>query len=86
MNRFIQNNKQLHHELNLLPKIKEFCNCLNTWKKHKLSLIGKVMVIKTFALPKLIYPLTVLETPPIDNINIIKKHTRAYQKVRGLFQ
>ena len=32
------------------------------------------MVIKTFALPKLIYPLTVLETPSIDNINIIKKH------------
>ena len=68
------NNKQLYHELNLLPKIKEFCNCLNTWKKHHLSLIGKVMVIKTFALPKLIYPLTVLETPSAEIINMIKKY------------
>ena len=32
------------------------------------------MVIKTFALPKLIYPLTVLETPSIEIINIIKKY------------
>ena len=68
------NSKQLYHELNFLPKIEEFCNCLNTWKKHRLSLIGKVLVIKTFALPKLIYPLTVLEKPSVENINIIKKH------------
>ena len=43
-------------------------------EKHKLSLIGKITVIKTFALPKLIYPLTVLENPPLDIINTIKKH------------
>ena len=41
-------------------------------KTHKLSLIGKITVIKTFALPKLIYPLTVLDNPSEDLINTIK--------------
>ena len=67
------NNKQLYHDLNLVPKINDFCNCLNRWKKHNLSLIGKITVIKTFALPKLIYPLTVLETPSEEIINLINK-------------
>ena len=57
-----------------MPKINEFCHCLNTWKKHKLSVIGKIAVIKTFALPKLIYPLTVLENPKPDLINKINKY------------
>ena len=65
--------KKVYHELNLLPKIKEFCNCLNRWKKYNLSLIGKIVVIKTFAFPKLIYPLTVLENPPTDYFNLINK-------------
>ena len=34
--------------------------------------MGKVTVVKTFALPKLIYPLTVLNNPPVDIINKIK--------------
>ena len=68
------NDKRQYFEFNLNPKIKDFCNCLNKWKKHKLSLIGKITVIKTFALPKLIYPLTVLENPPTETIKLIKKH------------
>ena len=67
------NNRMKIHELNIEPKIKEFCNCLKRWKRHSLSLIGKITVIKTFALPKIIYPLTVLENPPIEYINLIKK-------------
>ena len=67
------NNRMKYHELNMEPKIKEFCNCLKRWKRHSLSLIGKITVIKTFALPKIIYPLTVLENPPIEYINLIKK-------------
>ena len=39
-----------------------------------MSIIGKITVIKTFALPKLIYPLTVLENPSEELINIIKKN------------
>ena len=44
-------------------KILEYENCLNRWKKWKLSLIGKITVLKTFAFPKLIYPLQVLANP-----------------------
>ena len=50
-------------KLNLDPKIEEFKNCLKQWQHRKLTLLGKITVIKTFALPKLIYPLTVLKTP-----------------------
>ena len=41
-------------------------------KKHKLSVIGKITVIKIFALPKWIYPLTVLSNPSEELINTIK--------------
>ena len=68
------NDKRMYKEYNLNPKIKEFCNCLNIWKKHNLSIIGKITVIKTFALPKLIYPLTVSENIPKETISLIKKH------------
>ena len=34
--------------------------------------MGKVTVVKTFALPKLIYPLTVLDNPPVDILRKIK--------------
>ena len=37
---------------------------LKQWDHRKLILLGKVTVIKTFALPNLIYPLTVLSNPP----------------------
>lgn len=65
------NNKTKVHELNLIPKIKSFQNCLTNWKKWNLTLIGKITVIKTFALPKLIYPLTVLENPTDETIKQI---------------
>ena len=38
-------------------------HCLCSWKKWNLSLIGKIAVLKTFAFPKILYPLTVLHTP-----------------------
>ena len=40
-----------------------FKNCLKQWEHRKLTLLGKVTVIKTSALPKLIFPLTVLKSP-----------------------
>ena len=39
-----------------------------------MTLMGKITVVKTFALPKLIYPLTVLENPPEEIIKKIQKH------------
>ena len=43
---------------------------LNLYKKFKLSLIGKVNVIKTLALPKLVYRFAVL--PNLDNSTLVK--------------
>ena len=57
---------------NILPKLQNFKNCLKSWHHRKLTLIGKNTVLKTFALPKLIYVLTVLPNPPNDVINDIK--------------
>jgi hypothetical protein len=58
-------------KLNLDPKIEEFKTCLKQWQHRTLTLLGKVTVIKTYALPKLIYPLTVLNTPPQHTIKQI---------------
>ena len=50
-------------EQNLYPKIKYFTNCLKRWQHRKLTLMGKITIIITFALRKLIYPFTVLLDP-----------------------
>ena len=60
-------------DLNLNPKLSDFINCLKRWQHRKLSLMGKITVVKTFALPKLIYPLTVLQNPSEEQITLIKK-------------
>ena len=59
-------------ENNLLPKLNDFVYCLKRWNHRKLSLMGKVTVVNTFALSKLICPLTVLDDPPVHIINKIK--------------
>lgn len=46
---------------------------LNKWNNHNLTLIGKITVIKTFAIPKIICPLTVLKNPPEEVISLIIK-------------
>ena len=58
---------------NLEPKIKEFEKCLQQWQHRKLTLMGKIVVIKNYALPKLIYFLTSLPNPPKDTINRLEK-------------
>ena len=60
-------------DLNLLTKMKEFEKCLEIWNRRNLTYIGRITVLKTFALPKIIYPLTVLPNPPLDIITNIKK-------------
>ena len=50
-------------EQNLYPKLNDFTYCLKRWQHRKLTLMGKITVIKTFALPKLIYPFTALLDP-----------------------
>ena len=58
---------------NMNKKINEFREVLKRWQHRKLTLMGKVTVVKTFALPKLIYPLSVLKTPSQEAFNSINK-------------
>ena len=66
-------NKDLTFQENLESKIKHFESCLKQWQHRKLTLMGKVTVIKNSALPKLIYVLTSLQNPSKQTIKGIKK-------------
>lgn len=66
-------NTSLAYELNLKPKIIDFQNCFKQWQHRKLTLMGKIIVVKTFALSKLVYPFTVLPNPPDSVIKDINK-------------
>lgn len=59
----------MHHhddffELNYLPKLSRIKNLLSLWSSRDLTPIGKVLIIKTFAISQLVYLLTVLPDPP----------------------
>ena len=56
---------------NLEPKIKEYNNCFKQWQHRKLTLMGKITDVNTFALSKLIYPFTVLENPAVETLDEI---------------
>jgi hypothetical protein len=64
-------NSTLTLQKNLEPKIDAFKNCLKQWQHRKLTLLGKVTVIKYFAfkLPKLNYALSL---SPLHSLKIIK--------------
>ena len=66
-------NKQNVLSSNLEPKVKAFKTCLQQWSHRKLTLMGKIVVIKNFALPKLIYPLTSLQNPPKETVKQIEQ-------------
>ena len=66
-------NKENMLSSNLEPKIKEFERCLQKWSYRKLTLMSKIVVIKNFAFPKFIYPLTSLQNPTKEMIKRIEK-------------
>ena len=57
------NDKNKIHKENVLPKIQEFQQCLEKWKSRRLTTLGKITVLKSFAFAKLTFPLTVLNNP-----------------------
>ena len=56
---------------NIDIKVEDFKNCLKQWQHRKLTLMGKITVVKKFAFPKLVYPLTVLNNISTEKINEI---------------
>ena len=71
-------NKDRNLKFNLDSKIKQFETCLKQWQHRKLTLMGKNTVIKTFALPKLIFALSALPNPSHITINHIEKIMYAF--------
>ena len=61
-------NKSHIFQANFEPKIVLFEKCLKQWQRRKLELMGKITVVKNYALPKLIYALSSLPNPPIETV------------------
>ena len=51
------------NELNFVEKVKNLEKTLNCWKRRNLALDGKINIVKTIRLSKLIYNLSVLVIP-----------------------
>ena len=49
---------------NFQDKLNEVQKTINLWKLRRLSLFGKVTIIKSFLIPKLLYVSSIIETPP----------------------
>ena len=52
--------KQNFHE-----RLSDIQKTINLWSLRGLSLFGKVTIIKSFLIPKLLYVYTILETPQV---------------------
>ena len=59
----VTGNENDHLELNFRPKIAKMKHLLNSWKCRKLSLKGKITVINSLALSKLLYLCSIIHVP-----------------------
>ena len=60
-------------KINFEQKIKEFNKCLNTWSSRLLTIYGKICIIKTIALPKLVHLFNSLPNPSADVFKRLEK-------------
>ena len=60
---YIGNDKNFNETKNWYEKLEMISDCLNTWRQRDLSLYGKVLIIKTFAISKIVLAATLLTTP-----------------------
>ena len=69
---YIGHNKEKCYKLNWQNKLNKIENILQQWHKRKLSLYGKVEVLKTYVLPKITYSASVLTVSKEISQNIKK--------------
>ena len=62
---YIGHDSEKCFKLNWLSKIQTIESVLKQWAKRKLSLFGKIEVIKRYALSKIVFPASILETSKI---------------------
>ena len=65
--------RQSFYEVNVFTKLKEIENVLKVWNLRNLTLYGKIVIIKTLVIPKLIYPLSLLPSPPDSFFSNLQK-------------
>ena len=58
-------------DINFKTKVKEISSLLKSWQHRKLTLMGKITVIKTLASPKIIHLLTALPNLPESKLNYL---------------
>ena len=66
---YVGHNKVKINDKNWGTKVQNIDSTLQSWKKRNLSLFGKIQIIKTFGMSKLILPATLAKTPG----DVIKK-------------
>ena len=54
---------------NYIPQFQKVINTLNRWSNRYIGLRGKITIIKSLALSKLIYLISILPNPPDDFTN-----------------
>ena len=92
------NSKKVSDKLNFYEKLNALEKALNNWKRRKLTLLGKINIVKSVGLSKLIYNASVLTVPDnfCDQVNKItfnfiwdnkvakiKKHTIIGERKNG---
>lgn len=60
---FVTGNEDDHYKLNFEPKLIKIKHLLSSWKCRKLSIKGKITVINTLAISKLIYLASIIKVP-----------------------
>ena len=58
------NRQHSFYEMNFYPKLKEIEKILQIWSLRNLTFYGKITIIKTLIIPKLIYLFSILPNPP----------------------
>lgn len=62
---------------NLKTKLEDLKVTLNLWKMRNLSLLGKILIVKTLALSKLVFLASVIPIP--ENIlNVVQKEMNTF--------
>ncbi len=60
---YVGHNRELCYEYNWLRRIDKIKKAIVFWNKRKVSIFGRVNIIKTYLLSKIVYPATVLPIP-----------------------
>ena len=72
------NNVKCMIEINYNPRLVNIEKVLNMYAKRKISLFGKITVIKSLAIPILVYPMSVLPRPSKDLLILLQNIFRKF--------